>query len=294
MNHTSETSAIETITPELADRILEKNTNRRMSEARVLEYGSAMERGEWRVSNDAIVIDKDGFLINGQHRVRAVSVSGVAIQALVVRNADKASQVVMDLGRKRTYADHRQVATGTRVGLEFSSVMRVLLTLKYPWREGQRLTIGEIANANYKKPPSFQQIDAEAEAFPDLDDAISFGRKLSHSTKDYARVLNLTLTASVVGVLLTRRAAHGTQINASEFEIGLHSGVGLYEGDPRLRLRSLSKDRRSHFHVGNVREAAMYVKAFNAWAQKKKMGSSYARDEEQFPMPLGKDPFRPS
>lgn len=288
-----EISGIETITPGAADRMLEKNENRRISEARVLEYGSAMERGEWKVSNDAIMIAEDGTLINGQHRLRAVSVSGIEIEALVVRNAKKESRIVMDIGRKRTYADHRQISTGDRPSTEFAPVMRALLTCKRIFRDGLRLTVAEVASQNERKSPTFQMMDEELVAFPDLQDALTFGRKLSTNSAKVPRILSLTTTACVTGVLVTRRAAYGTDIDISDWEKGLHSGVGLYEGDPRLRLRTFRADRRSHFNVGNIRELAVYIKAFNAWAEGKKVALLAVKDEEKFPMPLGKDPFRP-
>ncbi len=79
---------VETITPEVATRMIESSDdfrNRRINNTKVSEYARAMEEGRWTLSPDAISFDPHGRLINGQHRLWAIIESGVTIQGLVVR-----------------------------------------------------------------------------------------------------------------------------------------------------------------------------------------------------------------
>ena len=91
--------SFETISPQYADTILEThNTDnyRKVKERQVDLYASVMERGEWLPEASTIVIDNNGVLTNGQHRLLAILRSGTAIDMIIVRNADPRSRYVID------------------------------------------------------------------------------------------------------------------------------------------------------------------------------------------------------
>jgi len=99
---------IETITPEYASEVLrlQNGRNRTIREYRVVNLAFAMENGQWKTeSNDAICFDTNGQLINGQHRLSAVVLTGKPIEMLVGRNLPSESFSVIDTGAKRTGAD---------------------------------------------------------------------------------------------------------------------------------------------------------------------------------------------
>ena len=61
------------ITPEMAREYLEKNShNRRLSERSVRNLATAIKNGEWQVNGEAIKVDKEGNLLDGQHRLSAI------------------------------------------------------------------------------------------------------------------------------------------------------------------------------------------------------------------------------
>ena len=65
------------ITPEMAQRYLERNThNRRLSERSVRELVTAIKNDEWQVNGEAIKVDEEGNLIDGQHRLSRLAGSG--------------------------------------------------------------------------------------------------------------------------------------------------------------------------------------------------------------------------
>lgn len=95
-----------TITPADAKAYLGGNTNNRtINERAVARYATAMQRGEWLVGNDAICIAEDGTLLNGQHRLSAVILSGAPQQFLVRENVNKDDLKAMDQGNKRLGSD---------------------------------------------------------------------------------------------------------------------------------------------------------------------------------------------
>lgn len=94
------------ITPELAQKLLEKNTNNRnLSTNTVNKYALDMLSGRWNEGNaDPIVINKNGILENGQHRLNAVIKAGVPVKFLLVENGESAGGTY-DRGRARTTND---------------------------------------------------------------------------------------------------------------------------------------------------------------------------------------------
>ncbi|GIV82843.1 MAG: hypothetical protein KatS3mg051_2197 [Anaerolineae bacterium] len=94
------------VTPDMAKEWLKNNDhNRTIAKKRVDLYASLMHAGRWYLSSDAIVLDTDGRLLNGQHRLLAVIQSGVASDFIVGFGWDPEAFYVLDDGKKRSGAD---------------------------------------------------------------------------------------------------------------------------------------------------------------------------------------------
>ena len=98
---------VETIGPITAQEYLDQMPkNRRLSQAGVDRWAKAMKEDDWiPEANGPIRFDTDGNLIDGQHRLRALIATGLALSFIVVRNVPPAGLYVMDLNRTRTLAD---------------------------------------------------------------------------------------------------------------------------------------------------------------------------------------------
>jgi len=95
--------AIEQITPAIAREMLDLNhRNRSLSQPTVVRIAELIKRGEWMEdSTDAIGLDTDGGVVNGQHRLQAVVLADQPIRALVLRDVDPSVIKVIDQGRGR-------------------------------------------------------------------------------------------------------------------------------------------------------------------------------------------------
>lgn len=103
--------SIETITPVKAVQIMKKNSlNRNINEKRVNRLVKSIKSGQWKLNYQPIIISKDGNLINGQHRVQAVIVSKMPIEALVIHNAPDDIKPTLDIGAARNLGNHLQMA----------------------------------------------------------------------------------------------------------------------------------------------------------------------------------------
>lgn len=102
--------SIETITELYATKLLECNTNnyRKANDKRVDLYASLMRQGKWDASASTIVIDSNGVLVDGQHRLMAALKAGTAIDMIVVTGADPNSKYVIDSHMPRKMKDHCQ------------------------------------------------------------------------------------------------------------------------------------------------------------------------------------------
>ena len=103
--------SLESVTPEYAKLLLEKhNTNnyRKLKDTTVNEYANMMRSGEWRPEACSIVIDINGVLVDGQHRLTAISKldPDSKIDVIIVRNADPKSVYVIDGHMPRRMNDH--------------------------------------------------------------------------------------------------------------------------------------------------------------------------------------------
>jgi DNA modification methylase len=106
------------ITPKMAQEWLAKanNDNRQLRAGVAEAYASDMRLGRWRMTHQAIAFDKDGNLIDGQHRLWAIVEYGKPVKMMVAHGVDPESRVVVDTGlnRKGTDALHFHGVTGER------------------------------------------------------------------------------------------------------------------------------------------------------------------------------------
>lgn len=105
------TSKLETVTPEIARSMLAKNTsNRAMRKGIVQYYEREIKNGKWDVNGESIKIAFDGTLLDGQHRLEAISRSGCPIETFVVRGLPRDTFVTIDAGKSRDHGDYLKIA----------------------------------------------------------------------------------------------------------------------------------------------------------------------------------------
>ena len=97
------------ITPEIAEKMLGKNTNnyRRLNSSTVTKYAREMFLGYWQVNGEPIVFSKDGTLLNGQHRLAAIIKSNTTQKMLVVTDV---TADVFDEHKVRSWVDYTQTS----------------------------------------------------------------------------------------------------------------------------------------------------------------------------------------
>jgi len=241
-----------TVTPDLAAAWLERGgVNRHLSEARVSKFVAAIRRNEWQVTPDAIALDDDGTVKNGQHRLAACVQAGAPIQVWVLRGVTERSFDVMDTGRSRTVADVFSIH-GYKSVFGLQAAVRNLMLIENSGhivettRESRELVTTASALEYLQKHP-------EVEEGVKLGDTIRLVMAGGHGL--WGAMMTLFLRVD--------------RAKAIEFQDKLVNGEGLERGNPILVLRNrlLAELRQYITRDASEKEqlAATIIKAWNLW-----------------------------
>lgn len=98
---------IVTITPAMAEKWLNGTTsgNRSVRRTHVKSIAAQIEKGQWQLNGESIVIDDNGNVADGQHRLLAIIHAGKPVDSIVVRGVDPDSFKTIDSGIARQGGD---------------------------------------------------------------------------------------------------------------------------------------------------------------------------------------------
>ncbi len=130
-------TGIETITPTIAKDMLENNAhNRKPNMGNVNKIAKALKSGEWQINGQAISIDSNGAIGDGQHRLMACMQTGVNFDTVVVRGISPDAFKTIDIGKNRSAGD---VLGISGVDKRLSSKLANMV-LKYRGFQDERIT----------------------------------------------------------------------------------------------------------------------------------------------------------
>lgn len=254
MNSSNITHVVEQVSPEKAREWLRKNRrNRPISQSAVKRYIRDMESGAWEFAADPIRFDVHGNLIDGQHRLAALSeLTDISLQFLVVRGLATDTQLVMDQGRKRNAG--QQLAL---LGVKNSNNIAAGVKLYIIWDSNMifkdRTTHDLITST---------QIENWVSSHPAL---------VEKAQENFRTIKNVDATPSVTLAAFFKFY----QIDpyaAVRFIHLLESGAGLEEGNPILTLiQRQRKIRRDSLVISNRDMLSFYIMAWNAWREGKSL-----------------------
>ena len=237
-----------TITPRLARKLLEQNTNNRdISPGNLAKIKLIMERGEWELNGEAIKIAKNGRILDGQHRLMAAVETATTFSTLIVYGLDDETQETMDSGKSRTIANVltlRGYKNAARLASIVTSIIR---------EEQWSLKAAATGSTAYVVTP--KQVVDRLQVEPSLEDLASNVRPLT--------ALLSGRTAGLLYYVLSSVDADDAQY----FFDRLVAGDGMERDNPILVLRNLlmvlkqeKRGVRSQTYV-----SALVVKAWNKY-----------------------------
>lgn len=235
-------TSVETVTPSLAREFLERNTrNRKLVASTVEAYATDMKHGKWILTNQGIGFDKDGNLIDGQHRLAAVILANKPIEMLIcseLGNGNNEAQMAVDTGKPRSIGDLLKLVYDIPNATTQAAIINNIINLII---RGNRRKL--TANITWDLRKFYKnQIDLV------LSNAShsSASRGLKHST--------------VLAVFVFAAVSFPDEVVA--FERKYFSGELLSSNDPEMVLRNYMMARVSYGITGELTRQSMRNRAF--------------------------------
>lgn len=230
---------VETITPEMAIELLQLNTkNRPLNQRHVETLVTEIKEGRWQLNGESIKLNGTR-LLDGQHRLTAVAMSGKPIQSLVIRGVNTDAFDTIDLNRRRNGGDVLSIA-----GEENATGLAATLQVIHAYRTGQ-------FNKSYRLPATKMQ--EELQMFPGCRKSVTMAHQ-----KGSLMPVSVAAGFHYLGSLVSPEIA-------DRFLDDLVTGAGLSFGDPVLLLRNrLIENRRSKARLQKRYIAALTIKTLNA------------------------------
>lgn len=268
--HTTE----EVVTPELATKWLEGNTdNRPISDTRVTRYATDMAAGQWLLTHQAIAFTDSGRILDGQHRLWAIIQAGTPVTLMVSRGCDPATFTVIDLNKTRSQSDALAIA-----GIAESYRLPGLLKIVRLYDE-HRNDLWDNRNSWISNEEAVAM--AQKVGQPAIDAAL-----VAREIRRVARAGPLPAYGAAT-YLIARESGITPEQQKTMFWEPYATGVGLGKGDPRLALKR-TVDRNyvgkagSSPHITRPYLGSM-LKAWNAFASGKDVQVLAFRSGENMP-----------
>jgi hypothetical protein len=258
-------AVVMTVTPDMAERMLARNIdNRAISSRKVSEYASDMCTGRFNgLNGETIKIARDGTTNDGQHRLKAILESGVALRTLVVFGVDRASRMTVDQGKVRSMADYSYMAG--IVNKEDAKHMAAVANVCHAYDNnalrgrttGAKKMQHGAARLNSQPVTKAELLQYERDNAEGLAEALeSVGRKDLNVLGGRARM--------ATGYFVIRRRNPNSKDFVDGFFERLISGEGLASGNPILTLRKRLLEDKTYGHPSHFATLQIIVKAWNA------------------------------
>jgi hypothetical protein len=156
-------ATIVTMTKELAKDYLGRNLeNRKINPSTLLFYKNQMLNNKWKENGEPIIIDVNGVIKDGQHRLMAVLETGYEFRVPVISGVSPYCMDTIDTGRNRTAADVLYLE-GFKYSSLVASLVKVILSdrLTFSSTENTKISNSDILEYSIKnKSYIYELIDS--------------------------------------------------------------------------------------------------------------------------------------
>jgi hypothetical protein len=237
------------VTPDMASDWLSYRNhpkNRPLSKSVAGRYQTDMEQDRWALTPEGLIFDTNGYIISGQHRLKAVANSGLTIAFWIFPDQPRNIFDVVDQGYKRTAAHVLRVPHATAMA------------------NGARI-LAALADGDRWGMPRYPKITT-----PEIVETFRAWPELSWYINEVTSIYKYASVPIGPHVAVLAQAARSPHIGRiQDWLEGLHTGANLAPGDARLSLRNRFQAGIQVVGGTNRRDLAyaLIVKAWNAYAQ---------------------------
>jgi hypothetical protein len=202
------------VTPDKAGKLLQtRKDNRPLSEKYAQQLAKDMANDRWMLTPQGLVLDEEGNVLDGQHRLRAVAISGRAITFWVTDGVPREVFRALDGGRPRTMANLMYIDREENY-VQLAAIARRVCR----WRTGQPWSVVSV--------PTKAELYEVIEADPLIRKAARFA---------HGWVARPAPNTAGFGWWLFKGV---DDEDATWFMERLRDGAGLEDGNPVLTLRN--------------------------------------------------------
>jgi hypothetical protein len=269
-----------TITPELAEKLLERNENNRTPKQKAIAaYKNAMLQGRWELTNQGIGFDRNGVLVDGQNRLYACIQAGVPFITTLATGLSPDAKEKIDVGVKRNLADALRMegfvnAPALAGGISLRAKYEWLVEQGIPWTATQ-VQFG----ANARQGGTYMMSHPESLEF------LQKRPKLSEKSSG-AWVVRKTFPRVPLSVIIAFDSLAGELDESAwaEFRNALITGANLQPQDARLVLRNALTRLPTNRTTNTLVLLGMFIKAWNSWRKGEPREVLSLKESERMPV----------
>lgn len=254
------------LTPMMAHALMTLNQgNRRINRQGVARWQRALIEGRWRLNGETLKVSDDGFLNDGQHRLKAVIATGRTAPFSICWGVTRESVVTIDNGTRRKAADAVEMDGHTNGTAKAAAI---------------RLVMNYDGGYDFSRKYEHEEIKAAvAYASADLDLSINAGNV---AARYYRQPPSLFIALHYL-------AARYDRDLTEQFFAALTAGGHDEPGHPIRRLRTrLQENMIGKAKLPMMEVAALVIKSFNAFATGRSVGQLRWFSPEPFPQFLSR------
>lgn len=118
-----------TLTPEKAKELLKRNPANRQMKKMARVYAAQMKNGQWKENGEAIIIDTNGFMKDGQHRCAAVIEADFSYDCPLVTGVEPDVMDTIDTGANRSLGDVLHL-NGFNMANDIAAIVKGIMAYK--------------------------------------------------------------------------------------------------------------------------------------------------------------------
>jgi len=272
-------SQVVMVTPQMAQKWLSNGgKNRNISISKVKEYADSMNAGKWVLNGVPIIFDIGGKLIDGQHRLSAIALSGITMPMNVTRGIDDPRSFgTIDIGKKRTISDIAQMD-----GILNSRLATAIAKRLVAWNKYEDKSMFTLTSETFKKIANYEILDY----LETNNHTVQFFLSNMVRTLPYRRCG--APSALVASIIICNEI---DEVATMLFMEGLKTGANLPEKSPihLLRERLIDPPERTSRLFWETEIMAITIKSWNKYLHGKELRTlKWIQDgdhPEKFPVP---------
>lgn len=238
------------ISPPVAAKLLETNPEhqRTISAANLRKIEASLKTDTFMLNGQSVIVDEDGRLLDGQHRLQAAVNTGIGFWTVYVTGVPSEYFKFMDCGKARTFSDVLKTKGHAGTRSLAAAISRLAEYQRGPTCVGSNMVLAH------------SELVATIEGAPRLDEAMRACRACSS-----------VIAPSQVAWLYY--LAHPLVPDLCDFFFySLTTGENLIKTSPIFLFRQrLDNDRKSGFHPHLREMEALLIKAWNAYIKGEQM-----------------------